>query len=265
MPGERGSRARVVPVGDLSHEKGPITVDLPVPHVALAIGAHPDDVEFGCGATLARWAASGSEIHHLVLTEGSRGTWDPGCDIDELVALRRKEQVAAARMLGGGDVTFLDNVDGELDSGAVNRRAVCEVIRRVRPDVVLGHDPWRRYRLHPDHRHAGWLTTDGLVAAREHGFFPETGPPHRPDHLLLWESDWPNHVEGSGGFADQKIAALMEHRSQHASTMDIRAVDEDETAARRSAFAGRVIDQLASHGAVAGVPSGEAFHRIDET
>src|SRR5690606_12629344 len=97
---------------------GAVQVDLPTPGVALAIGAHPDDIEFGCGATLAKWAAAGCVVHHLVCTDGSKGTWDPGQDIAELVVQRRAEQRAAARALGAtGEVVFLDWPDGELDSG----------------------------------------------------------------------------------------------------------------------------------------------------
>ncbi len=82
--------------------------DIEPPASALAIGAHPDDVEFGCGGTLAKWAASGCVLHHLVLTDGSKGTWDVGADLPGLVATRQEEQRAAAAALGGrGEVVFL--------------------------------------------------------------------------------------------------------------------------------------------------------------
>ncbi|HVM65263.1 MAG TPA: PIG-L deacetylase family protein [Acidimicrobiales bacterium] len=251
-----------MPVGDLP-ARGELSVDLSVPAVALAIGAHPDDVEFGCGATLAKWAAAGCRIHHLVLTDGSKGTWEATGDTGELIATRRREQLDAARALGGGEVTFLDYVDGELASGLDERRSVCRVIREVRPDVVLGHDPWRRYRIHPDHRHAGWLVTDGVVAARDPKFFPDVGPgPHRPSTLLLWEADEPNHVEDAATTARVKLAALLAHASQYRSTMDIEddttRSDTDTTAA----FGRRLERQLAAHGALAGLAHGEAFHRI---
>src|SRR5580700_9624243 len=212
-PPAGGVPVRSLPVGDLPDDRPTPTVDLAVPHVALAVGAHPDDIEFGCGATLAKWAAAGCRVHHLVLTDGSKGTWDSSVDSGGLTKVRKQEQQEAAVILGGGDVTFLDVVDGDLDSGEDTRRRVCDVIRRVRPDVLLGHDPWRRYRLHPDHRHAGWLVTDGLVAARDHKFFPSSGEAHRPTHLLLFEPDVPNHVENVAGHVDKKIAALLAHRS----------------------------------------------------
>ncbi len=75
-------------------------VPLPIPEVALAIGAHPDDVEFGCGATLARWAESGCLVHLLICTDGSKGTWNPDADIDGLIRRRSIEAQSAARALG---------------------------------------------------------------------------------------------------------------------------------------------------------------------
>ncbi|MHB8439740.1 MAG: PIG-L deacetylase family protein [Acidimicrobiales bacterium] len=256
-----------LPVGDL-HDSG-FSVDLAVPARALAIGAHPDDIEFGCGGTLAKWAAAGCAIHHLVLTDGSRGTWDLSASRAELVSTRRREQREAARRLGGGDVDFLDWVDGELESGIGQRREVCAVIRRIKPDVVLGHDPWRRYRLHPDHRNAGWLTVDGVVAAREPTMFPDLGDAHRADAVLLWEADEPNHVETVPEGASVKLEALFEHRSQYRSTMGITAEPLWAPGAGHSEgdeveqFSRRVRRQLAQHGALAGVASGEAFHLID--
>ena len=96
--------------------------NLPIPNRALAVGAHPDDVEFGCGGTLAKWAANGCEIFHLVCTDGSKGTWDPAHDPAELVVTRRNEQRAASVALGGkGEVVFLGWPDGELEAGLRQR------------------------------------------------------------------------------------------------------------------------------------------------
>jgi len=254
---------RVLPVGDLPQPAG-TTVDLPVPSSALAIAAHPDDAEFGCGATLAKWAAAGCHIHHLVLTDGSKGSWEED-DARGLVRQRHAEQVEAARCLGGGDVDFLDLPDGELTSGLLERRAVCEVIRRVRPQVVLGHDPWRRYRLHPDHRHAGWLATDAVVAAREPRFAPELGPAHRPSSLLLWEADEPNHVEEAGARTlSSKLSALLAHTSQYRSTMGIEPDDGGLEGAEQ--LRQRLELQMAAHGALSRPPValGEAFRLVTD-
>jgi LmbE family N-acetylglucosaminyl deacetylase len=237
-----------------------ISRDLLVPTSALAIGAHPDDVEFGCGATLAKWAAQGCIVHHLVLTDGSKGTWNPDADVVALAAQRQVEQREAARRLAGdraGEVVFLEQVDGELDSTLELRGRVARVIRELRPQVVLGHDPWKRYRLHPDHRHAGLLACDGIVAARDPHFFKEHGlASHRPDVLLLWEADEPDHVEDVTGFVDTKLAALEAHESQFESTM--KAVDP----AQMAAFAERIRSRLAGLGAHHGVGAAEVFKRI---
>ena len=240
-----------------------LRVDLPVPARALAIGAHPDDIEFGCGATLAKWAAADCDINHLVLTDGSKGTWDPAADTDALIAVREIEQLAAAKALGSrGKVVMLGHVDGDLDASLAHRERVAYWIRRLRPDVVLGHDPWKRYRLHPDHRHAGWLTVDGVVAARDPLFSPEQDlPAHRPSALLLFEADEADHAEDVTGWADTKLAALLEHRSQYRSTMHVEPGDDGTQLA---AFRKLVIDRLAEGGARAGVEYAELFKAITE-
>ncbi len=238
--------------------------DLPVPARALAIGAHADDVEFGCGATLAKWAAAGCELLHVICTDGSKGTWDVAADLAALVVTRQHEQRAASRALGGaGDVVFLGWPDGELESGVRQRYQVAAAIRRFRPDVVLGHDPWQRYRLHPDHRHAGFLAVDGVVAARDPHFFPEQAlAHHRPAALLLFEADEADHVETADEQAiTAKLAALLAHRSQLRSTM---AIEDPSAEDQLAAFAERVRSRLTEHGALAGAGHGEAFRAITD-
>jgi LmbE family N-acetylglucosaminyl deacetylase len=233
-----------------------------VPGSALAIGAHPDDVEFGAGGTLAKWAAAGCVVHHLVCTDGSKGTWDPAANLTELIARRQREQREAAQRLAGdqrGEVVFLGRVDGELDCDRATRGDVARVIRALRPDVVLGHDPWKRYRLHPDHRHAGALACEGIVAARDPHFHPEHGlPPHRPSALLLWEADQPSHVEDVSATIDRKLAALEAHESQFESTM--KAVDDLQL----DAFRVRIVTRLAELGTPHGFAAAEVFALITD-
>lgn len=228
--------------------------------MALAIGAHPDDVEFGCGGTLAKWAAQGCVVHHLVCTDGSKGTWDPHADTAALVVTRQHEQRAAAEALGAtGQVVFLGWPDGELDSTLRQRWEVAYWIRRLQPQVVLGHDPWKRYRLHPDHRNAGFLACDGIVAARDPHFFPEQQlPHHRPDTLLLWEADEPDHAEDVSATVDTKLAALEAHASQFESTM--KATD-DEAMER---FRTRIRTRLAGLGEPHGFAAAEVFKKISD-
>lgn len=241
---------------------GRVSHNLPVPRSALAVGAHPDDVEFGCGATLAKWAAAGCLVHHLVCTDGSKGTWDAAADTVALAQRRQDEQREAARRLAGasaGEVRFLEYLDGELDSTLVERNRVARAIRELRPEVVLGHDPWKRYRLHPDHRHAGLLVCDAVVAARDPHFFPEHGlPHHRPRALLLWEADSPDHVEDVTDFVDTKLRALEAHVSQFESTM--HAVDESQLAA----FRDRIRTRLQHLGEPHGVGAAEVFKLISD-
>ena len=236
------------------------TSNLPTPRSALAIAAHPDDVEFGCGATLAKWAANGCIVHHLVLTDGSKGTWNPDADIAALVVARQSEQREAAKRLSAGrsgEVVFLNQVDGELDSSLTLRGQVARWIRLLQPVVVLGHDPWKRYRLHPDHRHAGLLACEGIVAARDPHFYREQGlAAHRPHTLLLWEADEADHFEDVSDFVDLKLHALEAHASQFESTMKATSTDQ------LSEFRRRIRARLVSLGGPHAVGSAELFKRI---
>ncbi len=239
-----------------------ITSDLPVPGRALAIGAHPDDAEFGAGGTLAKWAAAGAEATILVLTDGSKGSWDPSLSPSDLVRMRMNEQTRAAEALGVDSALNLSYIDGELEYTMELRAEVCLWIRRLRPDVVLTHDPWRRYMLHPDHRATGWAAIDGVVAARDHLFFPEqlVGDltHHRPEAILLWAADEPDHHEDVAGFVDRKVAALLSHSSQATTTMDGAGDSVEAT----EAFRLEIDDRARVTGAEAGLSRAEAFKRI---
>lgn len=239
-----------------------ITTDLSTPERALAIGAHPDDVEFDAGATLAKWAAAGCQVSILVCTDGSKGTWDAQANTAELVVTRQQEQHRSAAELGvTGEVIFLGWTDGELESGLRQRAQIASWIRRLRPNVVLGHDPWKPYRLHPDHRHAGLLTVEGVVAARDPHFFPEIAlDHHRPDELLLFEAGEVDHVERVDGFESHKLAALEAHKSQFESTMSVTSGNTDEL----TRFRERELAGMRTCGAMVDAPYGEAFKRISD-
>jgi LmbE family N-acetylglucosaminyl deacetylase len=241
------------------------TLDRPPPRRALAIGAHPDDVEFGCGATLAKWSDAGTVVHLCICTDGSKGTWDPAADTRLLIEERRREQRAAASVLGAAEVTFLEYADGELDHGLAARAAVSAVLRASRPDIVFAHDPWATARIHPDHRHAGLLALEAIVAARDPHFFPEqlrdgVLTPHRPALVLLFESEHPDHVERVDGWMDRKVEALLRHRSQWRSTMGI----DDRPEEQQAEFVQRLRDEAQAHGLRAGVGRGEAFRAIND-
>lgn len=239
------------------------TSNLDTPPIVLAIGAHPDDIEFGCGGTLAKWAASGAELHYLVCTDGSKGTWNPNADLPSLIAQRQSEQRAAAQTAGAtGTVSFLGYVDGELEHSREAIDKIALAIRTIRPQVVLSHDPWKRYRLHPDHRNTGLNVCDAIVAARDPHFLKhhmsEHGVQHhRPDALLLWEADEPNHVEDVSLFVDIKLAALERHESQFESTM--KATDDDGM----EVFRQRMRTRMAELGEPHGLRAAEIFHLMN--
>ena len=159
-----------------------------------------------------------------------------------------------------GEVVFLGWPDGELDSGLRQRSQVAYWIRKLRPDVVLAHDPWMRYRLHPDHRAAGFLAVDGVVAARDPFFFAEHDiAHHRPSALLLFEAEEPDHAEDVTGYGDVKVDALLQHRSQFVSTMEITDPDNE---AQVAGFREREHVKLTAGGEQAGVTHAELFKAL---
>ena len=239
------------------------TTNRSVPERALAISAHPDDSELQAGGTLAKWAAAGCEVSIVVCTDGSKGTWNPDADLGELIDARQREQAAAAAALGAtGTVGFCGWVDGELVQSPANVRTLTEWIRRLRPTIVLTHDPWKRYRLHPDHRAAGFLVSDAVVAARDPHFFPDMEySHHRPDEVWYFEADAPNPVETVDGWVETKIDSLEQHLSQLESTMGI-ASGEDSTGHAR--FVANIHRAAHDAGALVGHTPGEAFYRLTD-
>ena len=172
---------------------------------------------------------------------------------------RQEEQREAARRIAGanaGEVIFLDHVDGELANDATTRTEIVRAIRRLRPEVVLSHDPWKRYRLHPDHRVAGQLVCDAIVGARDPHFHRDLGlDPFRPSTLMLFEADLPNHAENVTATVERKLAALLAHESQFESTMHAKGGDP----ALLEAFRTRILDRLAELGRPWNLPYAEVF------
>ncbi|MDA2978204.1 MAG: PIG-L family deacetylase [Actinomycetota bacterium] len=233
---------------------------LGTPNRALTIGAHPDDAEFGAGATLARWADDGCEITMLIVTDGSKGSWNPDEDRADLIARRKKEQTEAANTLGASTTVHLGEVDGELEYSSRLRRDIALQIRLHRPDVVLTHDPWQRYQLHPDHRATGLAAVDGVISAREPLALTDTGTDaHRPEAVLLWSADEPDYIEPvNQQWFDVKLAALLCHSSQAVTSMG-DAADSD---AKRHEFAQRLHHWHEKSGSVLGAGPAETFKRL---
>jgi LmbE family N-acetylglucosaminyl deacetylase len=191
----------------------------------LVILAHPDDPEFFCGATLARWAAAGHEISYSLLTCGDKGRNDHNRHIpgEELCALRHTEEHAAAAVLGVKEVHFLDREDGYLVPDLNLRREVVRMIRKFKPDVLVTCDPQTLYTPfglnHPDHRAAGQVVLDAVFpAAGNELFFPELleegCQPHTPKEVWASLTTQPNVTIDVTDTWDTKIRALREHVSQ---------------------------------------------------
>lgn len=184
----------------------------------LVIVAHMDDAEFGCAGSVAKWASEGRRVDYVVCTDGSKGTKDLSMNPHRLAELREQEQLEAASVLGVNQVIFLRHLDGELEVTKAFRNQLALIIRALRPDVVVTHDSWRRYLVHPDHRAVGVSVMDAIVSARDHLFLPEQRlagiDPHGPAEVLFSYPDDPDLLVDISGTMDRKLEALSRHRSQ---------------------------------------------------
>lgn len=191
-----------------------------VPGRVLAIYAHPDDADVSCGGTLARWAEQGADVHLVVCAAGDKGTTDERADPDALVARRADETTAAAAVLGIVAWHCLGHRDGELEDGPVLRRELVRWVRELRPDTVLCPDPTAllfgdHYVNHRDHRVVGAVTLDAVApAAARPLYFPDAGPPHQVERLLLSGTLEPTVWVDVTGTIDAKVAAIACHRTQ---------------------------------------------------
>jgi LmbE family N-acetylglucosaminyl deacetylase len=191
----------------------------------LVVLAHPDDPEFYCGGTVARWISEGREVVYCLLTRGDKGDDQAGTDPEALAQKRMAEQRAAAKVLGVDEVIFLDHPDGYLTPDLTLRRDVVRIIRQVRPEIIVTCDPTNffpsnRYINHSDHRAAGQATLDAVFPAAGSGlYFPELLreeglAPHKVEQVYVAGAQHPNTVVNVTKFFDHKVAALKEHASQ---------------------------------------------------
>jgi len=191
----------------------------------LVILAHPDDPEFFCGATIARWTRAGHRVVYWLLTCGDKGASDFEINPGELCSDRRVEQASAAAVLGVHDVHFLEYPDGYLVPDLELRKQVTRIIRLERPDVLVTCDPKTLYvgdvRInHPDHRAAGQVVLDAVFpAAGNPLYFPdlisEEGlQPHTPREVWISLTLEPNFYHDVSDLWETKLLALYEHRSQ---------------------------------------------------
>lgn len=221
----------------------------------LAVVAHPDDLEFTSGGTIALWTSNGCEATVCVCTHGEKGTKNREVDPHVLARVREEEQREAARVLGVDTVVLLDYPDGGLTPTLKLRLDLVRLIRRVRPSAVVCPDPTQRFDAtsvnHPDHIAVGEATLQAVyptardeAAARE--VLAEGYEPHAVQDVFLYSPREANCVVDITTTLETKVAAVAAHRSQ----VDERAAHE--YVARRAKLVG------ARHG----VAHAESFYAI---
>jgi LmbE family N-acetylglucosaminyl deacetylase len=227
-----------------------------VPQRVLVVTPHPDDAEVWCGGTVAKWIKGGAAVYYLLCTDGSKGTSNPEITPQELAALREREQLQAARILGVKEVVMLHRSDGELEDTSDFRRDVVRQVRHIRPEVVLCPEPYRRnLAWHRDHRITGQVTQDAIFPyARDHLHHVELWrdeklEPHKTGAILFWGTEQPNTYVDITDTIELKTRALLAHRSQ----VDGR-LEQDIT---------QFIQERAREAAAGqGYAYGEAFRRV---
>jgi LmbE family N-acetylglucosaminyl deacetylase len=228
--------------------------------IVLVVGAHPDDNDFGAGATLAKATRQGAKVIYLIATTGQRGSSDEAMTPERLSGIRKKEQEEAAKVLGVREVHFLDYVDGELIPDLRLKEQVVIYIRRHRPEIVFTMDPsffyFKNFGFlnHSDHRAIGEATLDACYPlARDLLSFPEHVKaglqPHKIKEILLHSFVPENanfYVDVTDTF-DTKIKALSLHQSQ---VPNIQQLEK------------RMRDRAEAAGKLAGCKYAEAFVRL---
>ncbi|MDA1278868.1 MAG: PIG-L family deacetylase [Chloroflexi bacterium] len=194
---------------------------------AMVVTAHPDDAEYGCSATVAKWCRLGWDVVYVLCTDGSKGSEDREISSEELARIRAEEQVEAGKTLGLKDVVFLGYPDGYLEPTLELRRDISREIRRWKPDVLITTNPTRdlmssEYLGHPDHFAAGEAALSAVFpAARDHLTFPELYTeeglePHKVREVWIMSfgttANFWNPLEEQD--VDTSITALKQHVTQ---------------------------------------------------
>lgn len=193
--------------------------------IILAIGAHPDDIDFSASGTIAKWVKDGALAYYLICTNGNKGSDDFQMTSKKLAIIRCQEQQKAAKILGVKKVFFLNHNDGELRPSLKLKEEIVKVVRQIKPTVVITMDPTMRYSTdrgyinHPDHIAAGEAALSAVFPfARDHLTFPDLIGrglmPHKVKEVLMTTFDDPDYWVDITETIDLKIKALREHPSQ---------------------------------------------------
>jgi LmbE family N-acetylglucosaminyl deacetylase len=215
MTDQSTEKPKFLPAGPLS-EAG-------IKKILVAM-AHHDDIEFGVGASIAKWVSEGAVVTYVIITDGGAGSNTPGVVRSDLVAQRKEEQIKAAAAVGVTDVRFLGYEDGVLQPTIELRRDIVRIIREVKPDRVVLQDPTTvffgdNYINHPDHRAAGEAVLYSVFPSSETRpifaeLLEEGLEPHKVKDLFVTLSLNPTHYVDTTDFVEHKVAALRHHVSQ---------------------------------------------------
>jgi len=195
-----------------------------IPKRVMVIVAHPDDIEFSCSGTIARWVREGAEGCYVLCTSGDVGIAEAGMTKARATEIRETEQRAAAAVVGVTNVVFLREPDGMLEATMELRKRLVREIRKFRPDTIICGDPqalWAGdgYINHPDHRAAGLAAVDAIFpAAGQPNLFQELEAEgltaHKPYKVYVTSWDTATTFVNISDVIDLKIQALREHKSQ---------------------------------------------------
>ncbi|MEZ4516551.1 MAG: PIG-L deacetylase family protein [Chloroflexota bacterium] len=194
-----------------------------IPPTAMFIFAHPDDIEFGCAGTAAKWTQAGSRVIYVVITDGNVGSHEDGMTSERLAEVRREEQTAAGKV-AGAECIFLGYHDGFLQPTLELRKELVRLIRQYKPTAVVCGDPTNffprdDYINHPDHRAAGQAALDAIFPAAEMTLlYPDLAAEglvgHKVNYVYVNFTQRVNHYIDITDTIDLKIEALREHKSQ---------------------------------------------------
>lgn len=191
--------------------------------IILAIGAHPDDTDFGASGAIAKWIEEGAVAYYVICTDGSRGSEDPKMTHKKLAAIRRKEQLEAAKVLGIKKVFFLEHTDTQLVSDLKLKEELVKIIRTVKPNTVITMDPTfyfdGEFINHTDHRAVAVAAMDAVFPlSRDRLTFPQHEKmglkPHKTEEILFISFSQGTYFVDISKVLDKKIEALSKHSSQ---------------------------------------------------
>ncbi|MEN9735703.1 MAG: hypothetical protein RL129_413 [Actinomycetota bacterium] len=215
----------------------------------LVVTAHPDDLDFGAGGTIAQWTDMGIEVSYCILTNGDQGGEDPTIPREEMPKIRQREQREAGKHLGVSNITFLNHRDGWLEPTIERRKEVVREIRKVRPDRMLIQSPernWDRlFSSHPDHLAAGEIAIQAVYPDSRNAFAfedllkVEKLEPWRVREVWVMSHPNPDHFVDITKTFPRKLAALRAHHSQtaHVEELENHVTQWGQRAAKMAGFA----------------------------